>query len=793
MACFACSVVFYEYDTLWISVAFAIISLTGVGFMIFKIHTGRAGPGAVRALTVLATVPVMILAGTLRASESANAGNNVNHSFLNSKCSFAGVVTDVSVKSSGKEYEIKPFEITIEETGEIVTGLDGLLVSFSTALADQTDFSCGDNVKGSGRITTFAPPPNPGCFDEKSYYAVRGLDARVRPVDLSGLNDEALNTYELGRFEKILLSLKKVTTDMKCDLSAAVLKALPPRDAGVIISILTGERGMLDADTKDALSEGGIAHILAVSGLHISLISEALRRLLLQITGSIRISCVVTIVVLVLYGLFTGFPVSALRAILMSCVLLVGRILGRTYDSVSAAAFSALAIIFYEPRYLFDTSFLMSFSAAAGSAYGSEICAGARIRNERARSAVRILSIWIFMLPVLMSSYCFIALYSIVANLVVLPLMSLLVPMGAACAVTGMVGLEFVSKFLAGTCHYIISFFLFVCECSAKLPFSQIITGVPDAKAMILFYAAMALTLVFVTTQRKKRYLALLLLCAVIFIKPAQTGMQTDMLDVGQGECIVITGGGKTYMIDGGSSDIKKVYKYRIEPYLKYRGISHIDKIFLSHPDTDHKNGLIELFADPVIDADELVVSRFVAEDTDVVCAAREAGAGVIYAERGDKFTLFDDATVTVVSPLNEADAKEMGGVTYADSNASSLVLELSYSGFDALFTGDSDDYAEKRYIPYLGCEDYELLKIAHHGSRYSTSGVLLERTLPIIGIVSCSATNRYGHPAAETMERLLAADVTTYVTAYNHCISIKIDKNGVKLTLPCDAQSGTG
>ena len=727
--------------------------------VLVRIFRGRAGPTSVKAAVVFFLVPFFLFSASLRA-ESAKSFSSLKESLVNlissTECSFCGIVTDISLDNDKMIYYIKKAEVdTLSGSVRVTSSVPG------------EDIGVGDCVIGSGTIRAPHGPDNPGGFDEEAYYTVRGTDGLITASKIQ---------KAVGQEERdVFICIKRFLTGLRLDAVGALCENLGPEEAAVMSAVLTGERGLLSDETKDSLTAGGISHILAVSGLHISLVAGGMYSMLMMLFGRKKLSCLITASFLVLYGIFTGMPVSAVRAIIMSSCMLVARMRGKSYDMMSAMAVAGLTILFIRPFYITDSSFIMSFCAAGGAAYGREIVCGARIRDKRLISLITVGGIYLFLIPVLINTYYYVTPYSLIINIAVIPLMSLLVPFGGICIPATVLFGGRIAGFTCGICHYIIKGVIMLCNISKKLPFSKIIIGHRDARIILFYYAVILLVLILIMTARNKRPLWCLVACFVIFFGLPSRGTAVHMLDVGQGECILIEDGGERIMIDAGSTNVKKLYKYRIAPFLKYMGIDSIDHVFLTHADSDHKNGMQELFTDT-----DLNVGDFICADTkdggEEIATFSHNECPVRKVAVGDEIRLSSGSIIRIVSPQKDDQS--------ADRNDGSIVFEFTGKNMTALFTGDSSSEVEEEYIGSLSEPEYDILKVAHHGSKYSTSDLLLERISPKIGIISASATNRYGHPAQETLLRLEKAGCRSFSTPVCGYIGIKCDKEKISVAV---------
>ena len=242
------------------------------------------------------------------------------------------------------------------------------------------------------------------------------------------------------------------------------------------------------------------------------------------------------------------------------------------------------------------------------------------------------------------------------------------------------------------------------------------------------------------------------------------------MLDIGQGDCFVLEEKeGFNVLIDGGSSDISSVGKYRLAPYLKCHGISCLDYVFISHGDKDHTSGVLELLLGGEIKIDCLVMTKFALSDeayAELLEAAEKQGTRILFIGKGDFFTL-GEIKLTCLYP----EMKDEG-----TGNDQSMVLLMECGGIKTLFTGDLT--GEKEI--FIDFEDIDVLKVAHHGSKYSTGQEFLEKTTPVISLISAGKDNMYGHPHKELIERLEQTGSRIYRTPENGAVTVGYEKGKV-------------
>lgn len=489
-----------------------------------------------------------------------------------------------------------------------------------------------------------------------------------------------------------------------------------------------------------------------------------------------RQAAAVTMVFLFVYGQFTGFQVATVRAVLMMCCSLFARYTGRTYDPLSALSLSGILSLVQEPLLLFQCGFLLSYAAVFGVLLFAPVMETVSVKSGVLQSLLSSAAVTAVTLPVMLWFYYEICPYSIFANMLVLPFLSLLVGIGLAGCV-----LSFLSSaaggFLLAAAHYILKFYEAVCRFVEGLPMSRIVTGRPTVCFMVLYYIILVVTVwVFLKWEKKQYMLAgLAALCAAGLLMRRDCRFLYTQLDVGQGDCACIFYGDKTYLIDGGSSSEQEVGKYVIQKFLKYYGRDHVEQIFLTHSDADHTNGIEELAASQSkwgIRIGGIIMPEIQRKDERYLALLRtfqECNLSISSMKKGDRFTS-GELSVTCLHPFPDYEWK--------NENDYSLTLDISYRNVRILTTGDLEESGENEIERVGG--NYDILKVGHHGSKTSSTEAFLEWTSPKHALISAGKNNRYGHPAAVTLEKLRSRGVRIWSTMDQGAIFLKWDK-GVK------------
>lgn len=679
-------------------------------------------------------------------------------------------------KQAGKEVQItgQVYQIEVRESYQILY----LILSKKTArilVYDDAKQSVqiGNKVNVKGELSLFEEARNPGNFDQKFYYEKQKIGAFLWAEALR-VTDRESNPLKQGLYE-LRQKWKRILID-----------AAGEEDGGALAAILLGEKQGMDREIRELYQVNGIAHVLAISGLHLSFLGVGVYHLLRRITGSYTVGGLAGVLFLSAYILMIGMTVSAFRAMVMFLFRIGADLSGRHYDSPTALAAAAVTVCMWRPLSLYDSGFWLSFGALIAIIFILPI-----FKNLPAQSLWASVSVNLFLLPILMYSFYEVPIYGVFLNLIVIPLLSVLM---AAGLIGTMISLfwEHAGEAIFLCCRIIFRVYEHSCEAALRLPFARVVTGQQDIWKILFYYVFLFAAVLLLRKKeenkgekrsRKKRVVLSVLLVGtgmtiLLFTAQVKDKITITMLDVGQGDGLVIRGPeGKTYFMDGGSSDVKKVGEYRIEPYLLSQGIGSLDYVFASHGDQDHISGIKELVQRQKtgVTIKRLVLpTQTVWNDAlkELAEMAEKEGIPVFTMEKGQCLTE-GKLSLTCIQP-GKGEMEETG-------NSASLVLALRYGDFDMLFTGDVEGEGEKRLVDHLQGEYsecvWDVLKTAHHGSGNSTTEEFLKTAAPQYAFISAGKNNSYGHPHKETLERLKDAGAIVYSTQEEGAVTIVVSE----------------
>ena len=676
-----------------------------------------------------------------------------------------GVVTASRVTASGHQ------EVTLRKA-VVRSGERRVRVKSLRLYTDEPAF-IGRRLLAEGQLSVSRFPTVPGQFNTYLYDRLRGCPFRLTDAGVTRVSAGPHGVA--GRLavlrEAAILRLERV---------------FPQPAAGFLSAVLFGERAGMSEEETQLWRQAGAAHILAISGLHLTLIGMGLFSLLRKLRLSLTASALLAGGALALYALMTGLSVPTLRALIMFLYAIGARLLGRPPDRPTAVALASLLILLEDPAYLLDAGFQLSFAAVAVLALPGD--------EGRYMTAARLFFI---PLPLILWHYFELPLFGLLVNLVLIPLMPALLLFGAA-------GLA-----LGGVAVYPATGLLFLIErglgALGTLAPLTFITGRPALCQIGVYEGLLAGLLFLLHRDRRKRrrflYLLSLPLLVILLIRRPSKDFELTMLDVGQGDGFVLeTPDRRTLIVDGGSSSVDRVGRDRLIPYLKYEGIRRVDYLFVTHMDEDHISGVVELLEAIKERRTSLRVETFVlpyrswagdpadgrydeeasAMETyrKLAHLAEEAGARLFVMAKGDSLRVpakSPDTCALYVEVLGPDPA-----LAYKSENAASLILSVSYGAFDVLMTGDIVDEGEAALSETLkAAEDdrsYELLKAAHHGSKYSTPETFLDLVSPQAALISCGYHNLYGHPHRELLKRLTSREIAVSRTDRDGTVRVATD-----------------
>ena len=585
-------------------------------------------------------------------------------------------------------------------------------------LSDELALHIGNRVRVSGKLSEIEEATNPGQFDSRSWYRSRGIGFFINASEVY-----VTDSRKAAVSDGIRILRERLSDNLQRVSSGA--------DYGLFCAVLLGDKTGLSEESNDLFRRGGIAHILAVSGMHVSILGAGLFWLLRKAPVQAWIPPLCASAFMLGFVVLTGASSSAIRAAVMFMAMMAARLTGKSYDSLSAAALAALIMLFIYPELLSQAGFQLSF-ASAFSIHVLAAEAGSWVKPKDYVSRGLLISVCVSMgiMPLLAWHYYQVSVTGIFVNLIASLLTSMLLLSSCAAAL-----LPFLSDacgvFFAGTGHYIRIILEGLCRMNDRLPGSTLTTGRPALWLVVTSELLLLCVALWMRKESRRELFAgrtgpkgeqgrargdekkdksgrrMLLISAayclmlLIFTPHAHKGLDIACLDIGQGDCSVVRIDDEVWMIDAGSSSIDGIWTYRIKPYLLYEAIDRVDVVALTHPDDDHINAIYDMLLD-----ESVTVGRFLIPEASygdpswdmLKIAAAEHGVRISVAAAGEEYQV-GKGLVRCLYPEASAYSE--------DTNALSMVLELCYGSFRGLFMGDLGEEEEPDVLSgLLSAED---------------------------------------------------------------------------------------
>lgn len=651
----------------------------------------------------------------------------------------------------------------------------------------------GDIVRAKGMVELLSHQRNDGGYDEETILSAQGIVARLKSENVDILEKFTETTVFSIIKTSVQCYIRRELYEIRMALKASYDRLVAPKQAGVLQAMCLGFKSEVDEQVRTQFEYAGIIHILAISGVHISIVGMSLFAGLRKRGITVLFSSVVALAVNAVFVGMTGGSISAKRAYLMFAITLGGAFLGRCYDGLNAMALSGSILLWMHPYFLDSVSFQYSFVAISAVYMGQEMIKRCYKRLHPIGKACFIgLFLSLCTMPITAWYNGQIPIASFLINLFVIPIVSPILLSGLLGGILdGMVvvflkhtlsihWLEEGIRLLAGWIIWIaengIKWICYLATCYKECPYGIIITGRPPRSIMVLCYVMLLICVRLVIKRRKMILLCLMLpVIVVMFAAKGRYEDQMVFLDVGQGDGIYMEWQeGLTMMVDGGSSNVGRIGKYVLKPFLSNHGRGRIDIWFVSHCDDDHISGLLEL-----LEEGYPIKTLVFAEDTErnaayeKLCAlARNNNTKIQLAKSGERLET-EGMRIEILGNEKET-------IMASDSNNRSMILLVTSkrSKKTALLTGDIDAEREKQLIGELTeLVDGELylLKSSHHGSKNSNSKEFLEALKPQHIVISYGENNRYGHPHKEAIERMKEIGAQLYRTAVNGQITFRL------------------
>ncbi len=647
-------------------------------------------------------------------------------------------------------------------------------VRISVSNSEKLDFYCGDTVKLAVEPTVLYDEMNPGNFSYKEYLKSQGVCAAMKSdiVKVKSIKHEKY--YKFYQVRNSIID--------------NFFKYMPYNEASLATALVTGNKKFLPDAIKNDFKEAGVYHIVAVSGLHLSIFILFMSYLYKRIKNNLYIkqyiAFAVNLICTVFLFSFTGFGVSVERAALMTILLNLAAVANKEYTPGFSLAAAAVIIFIFRPYSFFDVSCRLSFLATAGIITGVFIIQKYNLNELKFHSTIESLILtvgaWIFTLPVSVYEFGGISLISFVSNITIVALAPFALCFSYIFSVACMIMPEFIRTATAGAAVAPLNLLIKLSSIFADIP-GAYVSVYPQMMYTLSINALIFPAILFIIKQRH-RVLCTITLSGIITLNMclAFGGLQAgsckiSFINVGQGDCAVIkTPKNQVIMIDCGSETQRQIAQNNVIPYLNRANIAEINAAILTHYHDDHANGIIPLIesgkirrlylpdchsADDEKKLEDMIVTKAVA-----------ANIPIEFISKGDKIKADKHSEFNILNPDKKLTS---------DANNKSIVAMLNCYNSRVLFTGDIEK--ETQYRLMKSDIKTDILKVPHHGGKSELSPLFAKKCKPKYAVISCGTNNMYKHPHAHTLNAYNGSVI--YRTDKDRLVTFTITENSINST----------
>lgn len=617
----------------------------------------------------------------------------------------------------------------------------------------------GDLIEIKGEYSAPEVARNYKGFDYSQYLKTLNIYGTIKVEE-----SEIINKNQLS---PILISINNIKEKMIDNAN----RNMPKRTANLLLGILIGERDNIQEDIIESFRTANLSHILAVSGAHTSYIILGITYLISKSKTPKRIGYIITIINLLIFIIITGASYSVVRACIMAIVVIGAKICYRKENFFTSICISLIIILIQNPFAINDIGLKLSFMGTTGIVIFNKSITNFFIKLKIKQKIAEVLSVTfsaqLMIMPITILNFNTISLTFFISNILASPLLGIIIIFGFISIFISSI-LNPISKILFLILHIFLELLILVSKVTEKIPGSSILVKTPNILFAIVYYILILFfNYFFVIKQNPTRrfhkkiikiitikniknafkviavvFLIMLLLTRIVrIINPT---LKIYFIDVGQGDStLIVTPKNKKILIDGGEGKTNVLFQYLLD-----RRINKIDYIIISHFDSDHCNGLIEIIEKMRVE--NIVMSKQSKESEEykkILEIIKQKNIKVSSVKAEDKIIIEKNLYTKILNPAEKFE--------FQDLNNNAIVAKLVYKNFSMLFTGDIEKAEENLAKKYKNELKSTILKVAHHGSKTSTSEEFLKYVEPQIALIGVGENNKFGHPNQITIEKL--------------------------------------
>jgi competence protein ComEC len=619
--------------------------------------------------------------------------------------------------------------------------------------------NAGDEVSVYGKLRSAPGERNPGEFNYQRYLQLNGIEKIFYSKGYENL--EVISSGNLNFFYQYVVYPSRVYAMNVID------SQIPGDEESYLKGLLTGSKTTMSEELKDNFVKAGVMHLIAVSGLNVAyvILFSMMFFSIFRLKREYRY--VITILFIIYYCMFTGAQPSIVRATILGALVIYAVLIQRRIVFLNLIGASAIIVFMIDSRQLFDAGFILSYSATISMVLFFQKF-NENLRTFFFRKRTVLLKIFYYFAVLFLSTFAAqlgtlpltslyfgkISVVSFVSNIIAVPLSNISLALGMLQVITAPL-FGIVSESIAEVNYLLLKFQILMINFFGELDFAYTVKFNFDTLSTIAYFIVVILLYSAVKENyRFKIITAVLIIIAVAVIKyDTDPKLKIVFFDVGQGDAsLIITPNGKTILVDAGSSNERfDNAKRHIAPYLERNRIPQIDLLIITHHHNDHSGGAEYLLKN-------FNVKKIVLNNVNEYAYNLNALEDLIISKKierenlfaGDVINIGEDIKFYCLSPFKNDGSEE---------DNSCIVLKLKYKELDVLFSSDADIFTEMKINNvYGGFLKSDILKVAHHGSKSSSSPEFISAVNPEYAVISCGFNNHFNHPVPVTVGKLKAA-----------------------------------
>ncbi len=714
-------------------------------------------------------------------------------------------LTLIAIVDSNKE------EKEYKDTYKIKTEYKDTNLILSVNKNKDIELEYGDKILIKGEFVEPSEARNYGGFDYKEYLKSIKIHGTIKADSIEIL---AKNTNN---------PIFTFANNINLKLKENINKLIPEKYSAIFTGLILGDTSKVEEEVNDDFKIANISHVLAISGMHITYIVIGIELLLKKGIGK-RKTRIITIIILVMYMFITGFTPSVVRASIMGIIMLISKLIHRKNDIWTSISLSLLILLIYNPFLILNVGLQLSYLGTIGIVCFNKnvynFLRKLKIRNKKIRYKINrkfilfmdkikemlsvTLSAQIVILPILLFNFNILGIYFFISNILVSIIIGPIIIVGFVCILISFISIE-IAKILSIFMSVGIQILISISEIS-HLPFSKIYIPTPKVWQIVIYYICVIVInriyiafnskkpdftsirirnlvalLKFKFRQNRNKVLKVLIVfVSIVFIlNIIPKKLKIHFVDVGQGDCTFITTPqNKTILIDGGGSMSEEydVGESTLLPYILDRGYTKLDYVFISHFDQDHVGGILTILEE--LRVGQVYISKQEQDSEnyqEFLKIVKDKKIQVKVLKQGDCLRIEKNLYFDILWPIEEQIQENV-------LNNNAMVMKLRYGKFSMIFTGDIEAIAEEKILDFYkekgeSILKSDVLKVAHHGSKTSTTQSFFEKVNPKICLIGVGKNNMFGHPTAEVLERINGTKI--YRTDENGEIILEVGCNG--------------